>query len=84
MDSNSLYDTHYRSWESEVGIATGYGMDGPGVESLWWAKLSAPVQTDPGDNPASYTMVTGSFPGVKWSGRGADHPPHLAPSSKEE
>ena len=29
---------------------------------------------------ASYTMGTGSFPGVKRSGRGVDHPP---PSSAE-
>ena len=26
-------------------------------------------------HPASYTMSTGSLPGVKWPGRGADHPP---------
>ena len=34
---------------------------------------SAPVQTGPGAHPTSYTMGTGSFPGVKWSGRGVDH-----------
>jgi hypothetical protein len=33
------------------------------------AKLSSPVQTGPGDHPASCTMGTGSFPGVKY-GRG--------------
>ena len=33
------------------------------------ARFSAPVQTGPGAHPASYTMGTGSFPGVK-SGRG--------------
>jgi hypothetical protein len=43
------------------------------------ARFSAPVQTGPGDNPASYTMGTGSFPGVKRPGRGVDHTPHLAP-----
>jgi len=42
--------------------------------------FSAPVQTGPGAHPASYTMGTGSFPGVKRLGRGADHPP---PSSAE-
>jgi len=31
-----------------------------------------------------YTMGTGSFPGVKWPGRGADNPPHLAPRLKKE
>jgi len=39
------------------------------------ARFSAPVQTGPGAHPASYTMGTGSFPGVKWPGRGVDHPP---------
>ena len=32
------------------------------------ARFSAPVQTGPGAHPASCTMCTGSFPGVK-SGR---------------
>ena len=38
------------------------------------ARFSVPVQTGPRTHPASYTMGTGSFPGVKWSGRGVDHP----------
>ena len=54
---------------SSVGIATGYGLDGPGIESRWGARFSAPVQTGPGAHTGSYTMGTGSFPGVK-SGRG--------------
>jgi hypothetical protein len=60
---------------SVVGIATGYGLDGPGMESRWRARFSAPVQTDPGAHPASCTMGTGSFPGVK-SGRGVTLTPH--------
>ena len=55
--------------DSSVGIATDYGLDGPGMESRWVARFSAPVQTGPGAHPASYTMGTGSFPGVK-SGQG--------------
>jgi hypothetical protein len=35
-------------------------------------------------HPASYTMGTGSFPGVKRPRRGVDHPPHLAPRLKKE
>jgi hypothetical protein len=54
---------------SVVGIATGYGLDGPGIESQWGARYSASVHTGPGAHPASCTMGTGSFPGVK-SGRG--------------
>ena len=39
------------------------------------ARFSASLQTGPGAYPASCTMGTGSFPGVKRPGRGADHPP---------
>jgi hypothetical protein len=34
------------------------------------ARFSAPVQTGPGAHPASCTMGTGAFPGVKRPGRG--------------
>ena len=57
-----------------VGIATRYGLDGPGIESRCGARFFAPVQTGPGTYSASCTMGTGSFPGVKRPGRGADHP----------
>jgi hypothetical protein len=49
--------------DSSVGIATGYGLYGPGIESWWRARFSAPVQTGPGAYPATNTMGTGSFPG---------------------
>ena len=39
------------------------------------ARFSTPVQTIPGAHPASYTMGTGSFPGIKRLGRGVNHPP---------
>ena len=55
--------------ESVISLATRYGLDGPGIESWWGVRFSAPVQTGPGAHPASCTMGTGSFPGVK-SGRG--------------
>jgi len=64
--------------DSSVGIATRYGLDGPGIESRWLATFSAPVQTGPGTNPDSYTMGTGSFPGVKQPERGVNYPHHLA------
>ena len=47
--------------DSSVGIATRYRLDGPGIESRWEARFSAPVQTVPGVHPASYTMDTGPF-----------------------
>ena len=66
--------------DSSVGIAIRYGLDGPGIEPRLGARFSAPVQTGPGTHPASYTLGTGSFPGVKRPGRGVDHP---LPSSAE-
>jgi len=66
--------------DSSVGIATGYGLDGPGIESRCRARFSAPVQTGLGAHPASYTVGTRSFPEVKRPGRGVDH---SLPSSAE-
>jgi hypothetical protein len=73
-----------RARNSSVGIATGYGMDGPGIESWWGTRFFAHVQTGPGAHPASCTMGTGSFPGVKRPGRGADHPPPSSAEVKKE
>ena len=61
--------------DSSGGIVTRYGLGGPGIESRWGARFSAPVQTGPGAHPASYTMGTGSFPGVKRPWRGVNYPP---------
>jgi len=49
---------------SLVGIATDYGPDDLGIKSRWGQDFP-PVQTGPGANPASCTMGTGSFLGVK-------------------
>ena len=70
----------YFSRDSSVGIASRYGLDGPGIESQWGARFSAPFQTGPEAHPAFCTMGTGSFAGLKRLGRGVDHPP---PSSAE-
>jgi hypothetical protein len=53
--------------DSSVGIAT----------ALWTGRSGdrIPVQTGPEAHPAAYTMGTGSFSGVKRSGRGFDHHP---------
>jgi hypothetical protein len=49
------------------------------------ARFSVPVQTGPEVQPASCTMVTGSFPGIR-CGRGVTLTPHLllVPRSKIE
>ena len=69
---------------SVVGRATGYGLDGSGIESRWVVRFSAPVQTCPGAHPASYTIGTRSFLGVK-SGQGVTLNSHtlLVPWSRK-
>jgi hypothetical protein len=57
---------------------TDYRLDGPGIESRWGQDFSH-VYTGPEAHPASCTIGTGSFPGVKQPGHGADHPPLLVP-----
>jgi len=75
-----LYCTFCVDRYSSVGIATVYGLD----RIPMGATFPAPVQTDPGAHPASYTMDTGYFPGVQRPGRDVDHPPHLALRLKKE
>jgi hypothetical protein len=69
---------------SAAGIATAYGLDGRG-SNPGGGRFSATVQTDPEVHPASSTMGTGSFPGVR-CGRGVTLNPHplLVPRSKIE
>jgi len=47
------------------------------------ARFSVPVQPGSGAHTASYTMGTGSFPGVKRPGRGVDHPSPPSAEVKE-
>jgi len=69
--------------DSAVGIATGYGVDSTGIESLWGAVFSATIQADPVVHAAYYAMRTGSFLGINRPESGVDHPSHLAPSLKK-
>ena len=52
---------------SSVGIATDYGLDGPGSNPVGDRDFP-PVQTGPGAHPASCTMSIGSFAGVEVAG----------------
>ena len=70
--------------DSSVGIATRYRLDGPGIESRWGRVSPHMSRPALGSHPASYTMGTRSLAGAKRPGRGADHPPHLAPRFKKE
>ena len=60
---------------SIVGIATGYGLDGPGIESRWELDFPHMSRAALWPNPASCIVGAGSFPGVK-SGRGVTLNPH--------
>jgi hypothetical protein len=71
------------SRDNSVSIATGYRLDCLGFESQRGVSFSSPFQTGPGAHPASYTVGTVSFPGVKWPGRGVDHPPPSSAKVKE-
>jgi len=62
-----------------VVIATRCRLDGPGIKSSWETRFSALVETGPGALPAS-----GSFPGVKRSGRGVVHPPPCSAGVKKK
>jgi hypothetical protein len=61
-------------------LGTGWKVQGSNPDG---ARFSAPVQNGPGAHPASYTMGTGSFPGIKRPGRGVDHPPASSVEVKE-
>jgi hypothetical protein len=58
---------------SSAGIATGYGLDGPGIESRWGLDFSYTSRSALGPTQPP-VMATGSSPGVKRPGLGADHP----------
>ena len=60
---------------SVVGIATGYELDGPGIESRWERDSLHLSNTGLRAHPASCTMGTGSLPGIK-SGWGLTLTPH--------
>jgi hypothetical protein len=72
-----------RGRDSSIGTATGYGLDGPGIESRWRRDFPHLSIRAPYPHPASYTMGTESFPGVKRPMRDVDYPPHLVPNFKE-
>jgi hypothetical protein len=64
------YSNSLRAWQSEDQIPVR-------------VRFSAFDQTGPGAHPASCTMGTGSFPGVKQQARGASHPtPFITEANK--
>ena len=71
--------------DGSVGIATCYGQEGPGIESLWGGEIFRTLPDWPWC-PTSflYKAYGVSFTGEKRPCSGVDHPPHLAPSFKEK
>jgi len=68
FETVNVYAMHKRIMEpfilscrpgSVVGIATGYGMDGPGIAFRWGARFSAPVPTGPGAHQPPVQWVPG-------------------------
>jgi hypothetical protein len=70
------------NWQS-VSIATRYGAGRSGDRLPVVARFSAPVQTDPGAHPASCTMDTDLFLGVKRPECGVDDQPSCSTAVKE-
>jgi hypothetical protein len=68
---------------SSVGIATDDVLDGPGIDP-GEGEIFPPAQTGPGAHPASCTMGSGSFPGIKRPRRGVDNTPYLTARLKKE
>jgi hypothetical protein len=68
---------------STVGIATRYGLDGPGIESRWGRDFPHPSRPALGTTQPPIQWVRGLFPEVKRPGRGVDHPPPSRAEVKE-
>jgi len=69
---------------SAVGVATGYGLDGSGIESPWGRDFPHPSTSALGPTQTLIQWVPCLSRVVKRSGRGVNHPPHLAPWLKNE
>jgi hypothetical protein len=67
--------------DSSVGIATRYGLDGPGIESRWGRDFSQPSRPALRPTQPPIQWVPGLFPGRP--GRGVDHPPSSSTEVKE-
>ena len=69
---------------NSVGMATDYGLDGPGSNPVG-DEIFPLVQTGPGAHSASCTMGTGSFPGGRGDRVvGLNPHPHPVPRSYKE
>ena len=68
---------------SSVGVATRYGLDGPGIESRLGRDFPHPSRPPLGPTQPPIQWVPGLSRGVKRPGCDFDHHPQLAPRLKE-
>jgi hypothetical protein len=66
-----------------AGIATGYGLDGPGIEFRWGRDFPQLSSQSLGPTQTPIKWVPGVLPGVKLPGRVIDHPPTSSAEIKE-
>ena len=84
IGGDSCHESYRLGRNSSVGIATRYGLNGPGIES----RGDEIFRTRP-DRPwvppvLLYNGYRVSFPGVKRPGRGVNHTPPLPPRLSKE
>jgi hypothetical protein len=85
MEFYRLTNSEIVEWILCRSTATRYGLQGPGIESRWGVRSSAPVQNDRGARPASYAMGTGTLSrGYSGWGVALTTQPHLATRLKKQ
>jgi hypothetical protein len=70
--------------DSAVGIATPYGLEGPGIEFRWGRNFPHPSRPTLRPIQPPIQWVPGLSRGLKRPGRGLTTHPHLAPRLKKE
>jgi hypothetical protein len=63
-----IYIYLFMDRESSVGIATGYGLDGPGIESRWGRDFPNTSKQALGPTQSPIQWESGLFPGGKAAG----------------
>jgi hypothetical protein len=70
-----------KDWDNSVGIATCYGLDGPGIEFRWGGEIFGARGDRPwGPLGLLYKRFRDAFPGLERPGRDVNH---QLPSSAE-
>ena len=76
FDATNLFSSTLKLWAEQLSRYSDWLRAGRSGDRMpVQVRCSAPVQTGPGTHPASCTMGTGCFPGVK-TGRGVTLTPH--------